>query len=73
MVIKFSIPVEMETDNISSFSEAIKTDIIMDKIREDASRPLAVENIEAVYTPVLAEESRQPSIWRKFKKAIGSK
>jgi predicted dehydrogenase len=61
------------SDNISSFAEAIKTDLIMEEIRKDAARSLAVENIETLNTPVLTEEFRQPSIWRKFLNSIGVK
>jgi predicted dehydrogenase len=58
------------TDNISSFAEALKTDEIMEKIRNDASRSLAVESIEPLSTPVMMKELRQPSIWKKFTNLI---
>ena len=41
------------TDNISSFAEAIKTDLIMEEIRKDASRPLTEENRDLLSSPVL--------------------
>jgi predicted dehydrogenase len=59
------------TDNISSFAEAIKTDIIMDEIRKDASRPLTEKNRELPSSPVLTRETIQPSIWRKLLNSIG--
>jgi predicted dehydrogenase len=54
------------TENISSFAEALKTDIVMEKITKDASCSLETENSEPLSTPVLAKELRQPSIWRKL-------
>ena len=60
------------TENISSFAEALKTDMVMDKIRKDAARSLAAGYTEPLSTPVSTKEFRQPSIWKKFKKAIRS-
>ena len=60
-----------QTGNISSFGEALKTDIIMDEIRKDANRTLAAENTDTVNTPVLTKELRQASIWRKLLNSIG--
>ena len=59
------------TDNISSFAEALKTDIIMEKITEDASRSVAAESTEPLGSPVLAKELRHPSIWRKLANLVG--
>jgi predicted dehydrogenase len=58
------------TDNISSFADALQTDIIMDEISKDASRTLSGENTEPVSSPVSTKESRQEPIWRKFIKSI---
>ena len=62
---------QKRTENISSFAEALKTDIIMEKITKDAERSLAVESISQ-HTPVmLMEEPKQQSIWRKSLNLIG--
>ena len=58
------------TDNISSFAEAVKTDVIMEKIRNDARRPL-VDIIEPEITPDLRKELGQTSLWRKLLNSIG--
>jgi hypothetical protein len=61
------------TDNISSFAEALKTDVILEKIRNDANRSLTAENLEPVSTPVMMKELRQASIWKRFLNSIGVK
>ena len=61
------------TDNISSFAEALKTDIIMDEIRRDAARSLASDNTEPLSTPDLTKATMQPSLWRKLLNSIGVK
>ena len=62
---------QKRTDNISNFAEALKTDLVMDNIRKDASRPLAVDNNELLSSPVLTKDAMQPSIWRKLLSSIG--
>jgi predicted dehydrogenase len=59
------------TDNISSFAEALKTDIIMDEIRKDATRSLTADDTEPLSEPVMTKETIQPSIWKKFTNLIG--
>jgi predicted dehydrogenase len=61
---------ESRFENISSFEEAHKTDVIMESIRQDASRVLATGPVEPKISPILANPGR-PSIWRKFLKMIG--
>ena len=53
-------------DNISSFAEALKTDIIMEEITKDAVRSLAVGDVTQQTSPVLANEPKQSSIWRRI-------
>jgi predicted dehydrogenase len=61
---------ESRFDNISSFEEAHKTDVIMDNIRQDAARVLATEAVGPQTSPILSNPGRQ-TIWRKFSKLIG--
>jgi predicted dehydrogenase len=61
---------EGQTNNISSFAEALKTDIIMEEITQDAARSLKMEDVEAQMSPILAKP-KQPTIWGKFLKLIG--
>jgi predicted dehydrogenase len=61
------------TDNISSFAEALKTDIIMDEIRKDAVRTLSAESISQHTTEMLIKEPKQQSFWRKSLNLIGVK
>ena len=58
------------TDNISSFAEALKTDIVMDEIRRDAVRTLSVETISQNTPAMLIKEPKQQSIWRKVFNSI---
>jgi predicted dehydrogenase len=55
-------------ENISSFEEAHKTDVIMDNIRKDAARSLAMEAVELQASPILANPGRQ-SLWRRLFKS----
>ena len=61
---------ESRFDNISSFDEAHKTDVIMDNIRQDAARFLAVGAVEPQASPILANPGQQ-TLWRKLSKLIG--
>ena len=54
------------SDNISSFAEAVKTDIIMDEIRKDAARSLAGEDVTPQTSPILANETKRSSMWRRI-------
>ena len=54
------------TENISSFAEALKTDIIMEKITKDAARSLAEEGSGPSASPVLAKGTKRPSLWRRI-------
>lgn len=63
---------ENRFDNISSFDEAHKTDVIMDNIRQDAVRSLAKGAVELQASPILANPKRQ-TLWSKFLKLIGRK
>ena len=53
-------------ENISSFAEALKTDIIMEEITKDAARSLAEEDVTPQISPILAKEPKQSSIWRRL-------
>ena len=53
------------TDNISSFAEALKTDIIMEEITKDATRSLAGEGSGSSASPVLTKGTKRSSIWRR--------
>ena len=61
------------TDNISSFAEALKTDIIMEEITKDADRSFSVENISQDTPEMMILEPRKQSIWRRLLNSIGVK
>jgi predicted dehydrogenase len=60
-----------QADNISSFAEALKTDIIMEEITKDAARSLAADDGGLQTSPILPKSARRPSMWRRFLKFIG--
>lgn len=62
---------QKRTDNISSFAEALKTDIVMEEITRDAARSLAAEGVGSQISPILPRRTRQLSIWEKLLKLIG--
>ena len=53
-------------DNIASFAEALKTDVVMEEITKDAARSLAAEDEGAQASPILPKDSQQSSIWEKI-------
>ena len=53
-------------DNISSFAEALKTDIIMEEITKDAARSLAEVGSGPSASPVLTKEPKRSSMWRRI-------
>ena len=59
---------ERRFENISSFEEAHKTDVIMERIRQDSSRSLAMDYVESQVSPILANPERQ-SIWKRLFKS----
>ncbi|MBW2605693.1 MAG: Gfo/Idh/MocA family oxidoreductase [Deltaproteobacteria bacterium] len=60
---------ESRLDNISSFEEAHKTDVIMENIRQDAARSLTMEAVESGESPILSNPGKQ-SLWTKLCKLI---
>jgi predicted dehydrogenase len=56
---------EDRSDNISSFEEAHKTDVIMENIRQDAARTLTMGVVEPMASPILANPGRQ-SLWKRL-------
>ena len=59
---------ERRIDNISSFEEAHKTDVIMESIRRDAVRSLTMESVEPGASPILSNPGRQ-SLWKRLFKS----
>lgn len=53
-------------ENISSFAEALKTDVIMEEITKDATRSVAGEVVTTQTSPILTKEPKQSSIWRRI-------
>jgi hypothetical protein len=64
---------QKRTINVSSFAEALKTDIVMEEISKDAERSLSVENISQDTAEMMIEEPGKQSIWRKSLNLIGVK
>ena len=63
---------ESRFDNISSFEEAHKTDVIMENIRQDSARSLTLGAAEPLTSPILGNPGR-PTLWKKLSKLIGRK
>jgi len=61
------------TENISSFEEALKTDILMEEITEDAARSFASNDSVSQISPILPKDTKLSSMWEKFLKLVGSK
>jgi len=60
---------QKRTDNVASFAEAQKTDVVMEKITKDAARSLATDEVAVESSPILPNR-RQLSLWEKFLKLI---
>lgn len=54
------------TENISSFAEAHKTDVIMDQIRKDAVRTMSSEDIHLEGKEMLLSSGKRQSFWKKL-------
>jgi len=61
------------TENISSFEEALKTDVLMEAITEDAARSFASNDSVSQISPILSKGTKLSSIWRNFIKLLGPK
>jgi len=61
---------QKRTDNIASFAEALKTDVVMEEITSDADRSLATDEVAVESSPILPNRTKQLSIWAKFLKLI---
>lgn len=53
-------------DNIASFAEALKTDIVMEEITKDTAQSLVTEDGVSQASPILPKSSKRTSIWKKF-------
>jgi len=58
-------------DNVASFAEALKTDVVMEEITKDAARSLAMDEVAVESSPILPNRTKQLSLWEKFLKLIG--
>ena len=58
------------TDNISSFAEALKTDIIAEEIIKNSEFSIASSKSVAMRSPVLLKGSKWTSLWTKLLKMI---
>lgn len=56
------------TDNISSFEDALITDILMEEITNDAARSMRVEDDESQSSGVIPKNTKRASIWKKILK-----
>jgi predicted dehydrogenase len=61
---------QKRTDNIASFAEALKTDVVMEEITKDTARSLAMDAVAVESSPILPPCTRQLSLWEKFLKLI---
>jgi predicted dehydrogenase len=57
---------QQRSENLSSFAEALKTDVIMASIREDAARLLADHETEKPASPILQNHRKKKSLWRRI-------
>jgi len=53
-------------NNVSSFTEAHKTDVLMEKIRIDSANTISFDNSEKVNTAVLPKRTQKKSFWGKI-------
>ena len=53
-------------ENVASFAEGLKTDILMEEITKDAARSLAQSNAASDGTPMLQRNEERQPFWRKF-------
>ena len=61
---------QKRTNNVASFAEALKTDVVMEEITKDAAQSLTAEDVGAQVSPILPRRTRQLSLWKKFLKLI---
>ena len=61
---------QKRTDNIASFAEALKTDVVMEEITKDAAQSLAMEDVGSQISPIFPKHAQQLSVWEKFLKLI---
>ena len=59
------------TENISSFAEALKTDIVIEEISEDASKLLSTDYTIPQVSSELRTGAPQPSLWKKLLNLTG--
>ena len=64
---------QKRADNVASFAEALKTDVVMEEITKDAARSLATDEVAVESSPILPNRTRQLSVWSKLLKLIGRK
>ena len=57
---------ENRFDNISSFEEAHKTDVIMEQIRRDSTRSISFEDSELQTSAILPKTTEKISFWKKI-------
>ena len=54
------------TENVASFAEGLKTDILMEEITKDAARSLARQNAASGGAPCCGEPRTKQSFWKKL-------
>jgi predicted dehydrogenase len=54
------------TENVASFAEGLKTDVLMEEITKDAARSLAQSNAALGGAPMLQRNEERQSFWRKL-------
>jgi len=54
-------------DNVASFAEALKTDVVMEEITKDAAQSLTAEEVGSQISPILAHRKQPVSPWRKLR------
>jgi hypothetical protein len=54
------------TENIASFIEGLKTDILMEEITKDAARSLAQSSTASVGSTILRRSEDKQSFWKKL-------
>jgi predicted dehydrogenase len=57
-----------KTENVSSFSEALKTDVLMEEITKDASMSIANMGERANVSRLLKDGGKPTSLWKRFVK-----
>lgn len=59
------------SDNVASFAEALKADMVMEEITKDAARSLEVADDRLQTSPILFRRPKPPPLWKRLLRRMG--